>query len=134
LNFDFLNYKVLTKETVKEKLVGQFGEQVTAWEEPYGMLTFTVPATANIEVMQYLHDEGFQFLTDLTAVHYPDRKNEELCIVYHLHNLVANLTYPLPNLISGRRQLCSPVPTGWKEKLTTSTASTLQATQICVGY
>jgi NADH-quinone oxidoreductase subunit C len=81
----------LTKEIIKEKLVGKFGEQIIGSEEPYGMFTFTVPATSNIEVMQYLYDEGFQFLTDLTGVHYPDRKNEELCVVYHLHNLVANL-------------------------------------------
>lgn len=81
----------MTKEILKEKLVSKFGEQIIAWEEPYGMATFTVPAAQNIEVMQYLYDEGFQFLTDLTGVHYPDRKNEELCVVYHLHNLVANM-------------------------------------------
>ncbi|MEJ7672470.1 MAG: NADH-quinone oxidoreductase subunit C [Chitinophagaceae bacterium] len=33
----------------------------------------------------------FQFLTDLTAVHFPDRKNQELAIVYHLHNLIDNI-------------------------------------------
>ncbi len=81
----------MTKEIIKEKLVAKFGEQIIGAEEPYGMFTFTVPANQNIEVMQYLYDEGFQFLTDLTGVHYPDRKGEELCVVYHLHNLVANL-------------------------------------------
>jgi NADH-quinone oxidoreductase subunit C len=81
----------MTKEIIKEKLVGKFGEQITAWEEQYGLLSFTVPASHNIEVMQYLWDEGFQFLTDLTGVHYPERKDEELCVVYHLHNLVANI-------------------------------------------
>jgi NADH-quinone oxidoreductase subunit C len=80
----------MTKEIVKEKLVSKFGESIS-FEEPYGMLTFTVPAMQNIEAMQYLWNEGFQFLTDLTGVHYPDRKNEELCVVYHLHNLVANV-------------------------------------------
>jgi NADH-quinone oxidoreductase subunit C len=33
----------------------------------------------------------FRFLTDLTTVHYPDRKGEELAVVYHLHNLVDNI-------------------------------------------
>lgn len=80
----------LTKEIIKEKLLGKFGESIS-FDEPYGMLTFTVPATQNIEVMQYLWDEGFQFLTDLTGVHYPDRAGEELCVVYHLHNLVTNI-------------------------------------------
>ncbi len=81
----------LTKEIVKEKLVSTFGEANISFDEPYGMLTFTVAASQNIEVMQYLYNEGFAFLTDLTAVHYPDRKNEELCVVYHLHSLVANV-------------------------------------------
>lgn len=81
----------LTKEILKEKLLSTFGEQGISFEDPYGMLTFTVAAAQNIEVMQYLHNEGFQFLTDLTGVHYPERKDEELCVVYHLHNLVANV-------------------------------------------
>jgi len=45
----------------------------------------------NLKVLQFLYDDmGFQFMTDLTAVHFPDRKNEELAVVYHLHSLVAN--------------------------------------------
>jgi NADH-quinone oxidoreductase subunit C len=46
-----------------------------------------------VAALQFLNEEdslGFRFLTDLTAVHYPDRKDEEICVVYHLHNLVAN--------------------------------------------
>ncbi|MDR3681957.1 MAG: NADH-quinone oxidoreductase subunit C [Flavipsychrobacter sp.] len=83
----------MTNEFIKQKLTDKFGEQITNWEEPYGMLTFTVPAAQNLKVMQYLYDEEtlrFRFLTDLTAVHFPDRKGEELSVVYHLHNLVDN--------------------------------------------
>ena len=32
-----------------------------------------------------------QFLTDLTAVHYPDQAGRELAVVYHLHNLTDNI-------------------------------------------
>jgi NADH-quinone oxidoreductase subunit C len=81
---------VMTNETIKQRLTDKFGEQLTEWEEPYGLLTFTAPAEMNLKVMQHLFDSeelGFRFLTDLTAVHFPDRKGEELCIVYHLHNL-----------------------------------------------
>jgi NADH-quinone oxidoreductase subunit C len=44
--------------------------------------------------MQFLFDDEelrFRFLTDITAVHYPDRKNEELAVVYHLHNFQDNI-------------------------------------------
>lgn len=81
----------LINETVKQRLTGKFGEQLTDWEEPYGMLTFRAPAEMNLKVMQFLFDDEelrFRFMTDLTAVHYPDRKGEELCVVYHLHNMM----------------------------------------------
>ena len=84
----------LTNERIKEKLNEKFGEQLTNWEEPYGMLTFTAPKDMNLKVMQFLYDDPelrFQFLTDLCAVHFPDRTGEELAIVYQLHNLVDNI-------------------------------------------
>src|SRR5205085_12196419 len=46
-----------------------------------------------IEVLQFLFSDAelnFQFLTDLTAVHYPAYKGREIAVVYHLHNLVEN--------------------------------------------
>jgi NADH-quinone oxidoreductase subunit C len=48
----------------------------------------------NLKVLQYLHDDDslkFRFLTDLTGVHYPDRTDEELAVVYHLHSLSNNV-------------------------------------------
>jgi NADH-quinone oxidoreductase subunit C len=84
----------MTKDVVKQRLTEKFGEQLMGWDEPYGMLTFSAPAEMNLKVMQFLYDDEelkFRFLTDLAAVHYPDRKNEELCVVYHLHNLVDNI-------------------------------------------
>jgi NADH-quinone oxidoreductase subunit C len=44
--------------------------------------------------MQFLYDDPdltFTFLTDLTVVHYPDKKGKELAVVYHLHNLADNI-------------------------------------------
>ncbi len=82
----------LTNEIIQQKLTDKFADQLTDWQQSYGMLSVTVPAAMNLKVIQYLFDtEGYQFLTDLTAVHYPERTGEELCIVYHLHNLVENV-------------------------------------------
>jgi NADH-quinone oxidoreductase subunit C len=84
----------LTNETIKTRLVEKFGDQVSSFEEPYGMLSFEAPKDMNLKVMQFLYDDEelrFQFLTDLTAVHYPDKKEKELAVVYHLHNLVDNV-------------------------------------------
>lgn len=84
----------LSNERVQQKLVEKFGDQLTEWEQPYGMLTFTAPNDMNLKVLQYLFDDTelqFRFLTDICAVHYPDRKGEELAVVYHLHNLTDNI-------------------------------------------
>ena len=85
---------MLTNEIIKQKLTEKFGDVLTDWQEPYGMLTFTAPKDLNVKVMQFLFDDEtlrFRFLTDLQAVHYPDRKGEELAVVYHLHNMVDNV-------------------------------------------
>lgn len=83
----------LTNEIIQQKLTEKFGEQLT-WETPYGLLTVTAPADMNLKIMQHLYDdEGlrFRFMTDLTAVHYPERTGEELCVVYLLHNMQDNI-------------------------------------------
>lgn len=84
----------LTNERIKEKLTEKFGEQVSNFEEPYGMLTFEVPKDMNLKLMQFLYDDeelNFKFLTTLCAIHYPDNKGRELAMVYHLHNLQENI-------------------------------------------
>ena len=84
----------MTNDTIKQKLTEKFDDQLTDWQEPYGMLTFTAPKDLNIKVLQFLFDDvelRFQFLTDLQAVHYPERKGAELAVVYHLHNLIDNV-------------------------------------------
>lgn len=83
----------LSNDLIKQRLIEKFGNQVSHVEEPYGMLTFEVPKDLNLEVLRFLFDDpelSFQFLTDLTAVHYPGQKGRELAVVYHLHNLVEN--------------------------------------------
>jgi NADH-quinone oxidoreductase subunit C len=84
----------LTHEHIIRLLQEKFADLQLTFEEPYGLLTVTAPAEMNLKLLQFLHDEvslQFRFLTDITAVHYPDRKGEELCVVYHLHNLKENV-------------------------------------------
>src|SRR4051794_1571466 len=84
----------LTNDIIKNRLIDKFGDQLTGWEEPYGLLTFTAPKELNLKLMQFLFDDPtlkFQFLTDICAVNYPERKGEELAVVYHLHNLTDNI-------------------------------------------
>ena len=84
----------LTNEIIKTRLTEKFGDQVSNFEEPYGMLSFEAPKDLNLKMLQFLYDDDllrFRFLTDLCGVHFPDRKGREISIVYQLHNLVDNI-------------------------------------------
>jgi len=84
----------VTNETVRQLLTAKFGENIYDWDEPYGMLTFASHKDLNLKILQFLFDDTtlqFRFLTDLCAVHYPEKKGEEIAVVYHLHNLVDNI-------------------------------------------
>lgn len=84
----------MTNDIIKAKLTEKFGDQVRAFEEPYGLLTFEAPKELNLKVLNYLYDDEelkFRFLTDLTGVHYPSQPGRELAVVYHLHNMTDNI-------------------------------------------
>lgn len=83
----------MTNEYIQQRLSEQFGTAVSGFEELHGILSFNISAEQNLAALQFLFEDAqlaFRFLTDITAVHYPDRPGAELCVVYHLHNLVAN--------------------------------------------
>jgi NADH-quinone oxidoreductase subunit C len=83
----------LTNDLIRQRLEEKFGDKLTGFEEPYGMLSFEAPKEMNLEVIGFLYDDEelkFRFLTDLTVVHYPAYIGRELAVVYHLHNLVDN--------------------------------------------
>lgn len=84
----------LTYETIQEKLNEKFGADNLQWENTYDQLTVIAPKELNLKILQFLFDDetlAFRFLTDICAVHYPDNTGAELAVVYHLHNLVANV-------------------------------------------
>lgn len=84
----------ITNEIIQQKLKDKFGESLSGFTESYGMLAFEAPKEMNLKVMQFLYDDPelkFHFLTDLTAVHYPDETGRELAVVYHLHNMEDNV-------------------------------------------
>ncbi len=84
----------LTNEHIKNKLTEKFGDALTSFEESFGIMSFHAPKELNLKIMQFLYDEedlAFRFLSDLTAVHYPQQQGAELAVVYHLHNMVANV-------------------------------------------
>jgi NADH-quinone oxidoreductase subunit C len=82
----------LTNQRVAEKLKEKFSDKILSSDESYGLLSLNIKRDNILDILQFLYKDeemGFQFLTDLTGIHYPD-PNEELGVVYHLHNLPKN--------------------------------------------
>src|SRR5687768_2711012 len=80
---------------IQEKITSRFGADVISMkEEPlYKVLEITINPNKIVEVLRFLYDDvdlQFQFLTSLFAVHWPERKGEEIGMVYLLHNLWKN--------------------------------------------
>lgn len=85
---------LLTNEYIQQRLTEKFGDQLLDWEAQHGLLTFTASAGLNLKVMQFLYDDEilrFRFLTDICGVHYPEKKEKELAVIYHLHNMIDNV-------------------------------------------
>lgn len=81
-----LNKKVL------EELIKVFSDDIKSAEESYGMLSVTVSKNKIYAIIKFLKENAetnFNFLTDLTGIHYPDSK-EDLGVIYHLHNFYKN--------------------------------------------
>ena len=84
----------LTNDTIQNKLVEKFGDQVLNFSTVSGILSFESAKELNLKILQYLYEEpvlGFTFLTDLCGVNYPDNTGAELVVVYHLHNFSENI-------------------------------------------
>jgi NADH-quinone oxidoreductase subunit C len=85
---------------ILSKLNEKFGDKVASVSEPYGLLTFTTTKDVIISVLSFLKtDLKFNFLTDITAVHYPG-KEHGIAVVYHLNNMVERLRIRIKVFIS----------------------------------
>ncbi|WP_276091186.1 NADH-quinone oxidoreductase subunit C [Pedobacter sp. JY14-1] len=80
----------ITNQELINALSAKFGGKVSGFDEPYGLLTLETTKDVIINVLTFLKEEApakFNFLTDITAVHYPGRKHA-IAVVYHLHAMV----------------------------------------------
>jgi NADH-quinone oxidoreductase subunit C len=83
----------ITNEELLKKINEKFDQQITVVGEPYGLLTIETSREQIIELLEFLKNDTvlqFIFLTDITAVHYPETANP-IGIIYHVHSLVNNV-------------------------------------------
>jgi NADH-quinone oxidoreductase subunit C len=83
----------ISNQHITDKLTAQFGDKFTIPTEPFGLLTFETTADVISDLLVFLKNDAelkFNYLTDITAVHYPEKTNA-LCVVYHVHSLTNNV-------------------------------------------
>ena len=76
-----------------KKLKAQFGEAIGEASEFIGQLSMTVDGQRIVEICDFLKSDAatsFNYLSDLTCVHYPDRRTAPFEIVYNLFSIEAN--------------------------------------------
>ncbi|MGY6562866.1 MAG: NADH-quinone oxidoreductase subunit C [Luteibaculaceae bacterium] len=77
-----------------EELKLAFGEDILSIEEPYGMLSLEVKPSKINDMLQWLKEHKIikgDFLTDICGAHFPDLKNKELCVIYHVQSMINNI-------------------------------------------
>ena len=76
-----------------KKLKAKFGEAVGEAVEFIGQLSVNVDGQRIVEICNFLkadRESGFNYLSDLTCVHYPERRDAPFEIVYNLFSIGAN--------------------------------------------
>lgn len=82
----------MNNETLLSQIEIHMGKLPPHAVDAYGMLNVNLSNEELLIVIELLRDKnGFIYLTDLCASHYPDRVGSEFEVIYHLHNLVENL-------------------------------------------
>lgn len=80
--------------TVEHRLKAHFGEGLLSSEMVADYPVFTVRRDIICDVVRFLYNEeelGFQYLTTMAGLHFPDHAGHELGVMYQLHNLQKNL-------------------------------------------
>lgn len=82
----------MTNEFVLEAINREFPDAVVAQSAPYGFLTLEIRKEDIKKLIHHLQSStlGFNFLTDLCGIHYPENKDKEIGVIYHLHNFIEN--------------------------------------------
>jgi len=104
----------VTNTAIIDLLAEKFGEQLFDVNEPYGLLTFSTTKDKVIPVLAFLKENGkinFNFLTDITAVHHPEK--EQIAVVYHLHSMINSVRVRLKVFLHEKQAVIASATSLW---------------------
>lgn len=94
----------LQTTVIQDKITDKFGTHVSNFRMEQDVFTFHVSPAMTKELIRYLKEDeilGFNFLTDICGVHYPDNdKSAEFAVVYLMHNWVDNVRVRIKTFVS----------------------------------
>ncbi|MCU0324022.1 MAG: NADH-quinone oxidoreductase subunit C [Spirosomaceae bacterium] len=85
---------MMTNQQIAEDLITEFGNKVSGFEEPYGLLTLTTTRENILPLLEYLNKHEtlkIKFLTDICGIHLPENTGAEFGVIYHVHGLETNI-------------------------------------------
>jgi len=81
----------MEQQLIQNSLLEKFSNGIISFDDDSDILTVTIKKELVVEIIRFIKEDlGFQFLTDLCGIHYPDQELE-LGVVYHLHNFQSNI-------------------------------------------
>ena len=105
----------LNNTTILNQLQTKFVNHVRLEGEPHGMLTLEVDADTILDVLEFLKTEpslSFTYLTDITAVHYPELA-KPFCVVYHLHSWTSRVRIRIKSYLEAKRPTIASATPLW---------------------
>ncbi len=106
----------ITNEELLASINSKFEGQITTLGDPYGLLTIETNSENIIALLGFIKNDPtlqFIYLTDITAVHYPDQE-KTICVVYHVHSLVNNVRIRIKVFIDGENCHIPTATTLWE--------------------
>ncbi len=106
----------LSNQVVLQKLTARFADKLSVPTEPYGLLTFETTKETITEVLKFLKEDPelqFNFLTDITGIHYPEQELA-LGVIYHLHSLRTNVRIRIKVFLSATNPSIPTATTLWQ--------------------
>lgn len=112
---DFISMAKLENNQIIARCEAAFAEKVQVEGEQHGLLTLIAQPEDILTVLEFFKTDpelAFGFLTDITAVHYPEQ-DKPFCVVYHLHSWTNRSRIRIKSFIEGKQPVIASATALW---------------------
>ena len=91
-------FQTIEADELEKMLKEHFGEKIISVEKLYDVSVAEISVDVIKNVIIWLKENGFAYLTTCNGIHYPDTP-KPFCMVYHLHDWKRNLRIRLKTYV-----------------------------------